>query len=123
MRVLVDTSVWIDHLHAEEAEWTKLLLTDQVLMHPFVHGELACGSLKRRAEVLAYMGYLPSAPVASLDEVLHLISTHHLMGRGLGFVDMHLLAAVRLMPGARLWTRDKRLKSVADLLGGSVDIP
>lgn len=114
--ILVDTSVWIDHLRQGDAELTAALQAGQVDMHPFVVGELACGRLRARAEVLGLLQALPQLPMATDKEVLFFMDTHALMGRGIGYVDMHLLAAVQL--GAkRLWTRDKRLHAIAAELG------
>jgi len=115
--ILVDTSIWIDHLRRGDNELAGLLGAMQVILHPFVVGEMACGNLENRAEVLQLMGDLPSATVASDPEVLYCIDRHRLMGRGIGYVDAHLLAAVMLTPRARLWTRDRRLASVANELG------
>ena len=115
--ILVDTSVWIDHLRTGEPHLVALLERSQVLMHPFVLGELACGNLRRRAEVLRHLGALPRSPVATDDEVLRFIEVHRLMGKGIGWIDVHLLAAVALSPGTRLWTRDRRLDTVARTLG------
>ncbi len=111
--ILVDTSVWIDHLRDGDEGLVALLNSTQVLMHPFVLGELACGNLHQRAEVLTLLRDLPQASVAHHDEVLFFIERHELMGRGIGYVDAHLLAAVALDGGARLWTRDKRLRALA----------
>ena len=114
--MLVDTSVWIDHLHHGEAELTAARGAGQVYVHPFVVGELACGNLRSRAEVLGLLQALPQIPVATDKEVLFFMDTHALMGRGIGYVDVHLLAAARL--GAHvLWTRDKRLHAIATDLG------
>lgn len=118
--ILVDTSVWIDHLRAGEPALADLLEANRVLMHPFVLGELACGTLKNRTEILYYLRHLPEAPVAMHAEVLHFMEQHQLMGRGLGYVDIHLLAAVALVGTARLWTRDKRLAAAAASLGLAV---
>lgn len=115
--ILVDTSVWIDHLRTGEPHLVALLERSQVLMHPFVLGELACGNLRRRADVLRHLGALPRSPVATDDEVLRFIEVHRLMGKGIGWIDVHLLAAVALSPGTRLWTRDRRLDTVARTLG------
>jgi predicted nucleic acid-binding protein len=118
--ILVDTSVWIDHLRSGLPELASLLERGQVLYHPFVRGELACGNLRDRGEVLELLGRLPAAPVASDDEALAFIERRGLMGRGIGYVDVHLLAAVALSGTARLWTRDRRLENVAGELGLSV---
>ena len=117
---LVDTSVWIDHLRAGDGVLASMLEAMQVLVHPFVVGEMACGNLVHRAEVLKLMGDLPQAIVATNAEVLYFIDQHRLMARGIGYVDAHLLAAVPLNSAARLWTRDKRLASIADELGLAV---
>lgn len=114
--ILADTSVWIDHLRAGDAELAALLNGSQVLMHPFVLGELACGNLRNRTEVLALLKDLPKAAVATDEEVLFFIERHALMGRDIGYVDAHLLAAVTLGSVTRIWTRDKRLRTVADAL-------
>jgi len=113
---LVDTSVWIDHLRQGDDELVAALLVGQVLIHPWVVGELACGNLHDRKQVLDLLQSLPLSPVAVQNEVLFFIDQHALMGRGIGYVDIHLLASARLAK-ARLWTRDKRLTTVAKELG------
>ncbi len=120
--ILVDTSVWIDHLRGVDGNLTELLNRGQVLMHPFVLGELACGNLANRVEVLRLLKALPRSAVASEDEALVFIEKRALMGKGLGYIDVHLLAAVALEGSARLWTRDKRLRAVADGLSLAVVI-
>jgi len=114
--ILIDTSVWIDHLRSSDANLVKLLKGGQVLAHPFVIGELALGNLRQRQLILNTVLDLPRSVVASDDEVLHFISEHRLFESGIGYVDAHLLTAVRLTAGAALWTRDKRLHGVADRL-------
>ena len=111
--ILVDTSVWIDHLRGGVAALVSLLNNDQVLIHPFVTGELACGNLKKRSELLNLFQNLPQSSVASQQEVMFFIEHHHLMGRGIGFIDAHLLAATALQGTAQLWTLDKRLDRIA----------
>ncbi len=111
--ILVDTSVWVDHLRVGDTGLAALLEAGTVLMHPFVLGELACGNLRNRREVLDLLARLPAAPIATDAEALELIERRALMGRGLGYVDVHLLAAVLLEGTARLWTRDKGLASAA----------
>jgi len=111
--VLVDTSVWVTHLRTGQPELVALLHEAQVLCHPFVIGELACGNLKNRAEILSLLQDLPSTPVVSQEECLHFIDVHRLMGKGIGFVDAHLLASCRLVR-VSLWTEDRKLKAVAD---------
>ena len=114
--ILVDTSVWVDHLQRGNAALAERLTRAQVLGHPFVLGELALGSLRQRATILQALQHLPAAAVATDDEVLGFITTHALHGIGIGYVDAHLLAAVRLTPGAQLWTLDKRLQAAASQL-------
>jgi predicted nucleic acid-binding protein len=111
--ILVDTSVWIDHLRKGDKRLVALLDTGAVLMHPFVTGEIACGNLARRATVLQLLQQLPAAVVADASEVLEFMEARSLHGQGLGWVDVHLLASVFLTPGTRLWTRDKRLQEAA----------
>ncbi len=111
--ILVDTSVWIDHLRKGDAALRKLLDNGQVLSHPFVIGELAMGSLKQRDVVLSALQDLPKATIAHDDEVLLFTSSRALFGLGIGYIDAHLLAAVQMTPGAFLWTRDKRLSEIA----------
>ena len=113
MMVLVDTSVWIDHLHHVDATLRAALEEGNVLTHPFVIGELACGNIRGRVEILRLLGALPQAPVASNAEVLEFIERRQLMGRGIGFVDAHLLASMTLARSARLLTTDRRLAAVA----------
>ncbi len=114
--ILVDTSVWIDHLRLGDVDLSAVLQEGRVRMHPFVVGELACGNLRARDEVLGLLQSLPLIPVATDKEALFFIEEHALMGRGIGYVDAHLLASARL-GGALLWTRDKRLKAIATELG------
>jgi hypothetical protein len=115
--ILVDTSVWVDHLRRDNAQLAGLLNAGRVLMHPFVIGELALGHMRRREAVLALLSGLPRAAVATDAEVLRFIDHQALFGRGIGYLDAHLLAAVRLMAGVELWTKDKRLHHVAEGLG------
>ena len=121
--ILVDASVWIDHLRAGDERLTALLDAREVLGHSFVTGELALGNLRRRDAVLSDLRDLPQATVASDDEVLQLIDRQALFGRGIGYVDAHLLAAVRLTADTKLWTRDRRLQTVATELGLAAMLP
>jgi predicted nucleic acid-binding protein len=114
--LLVDTSVWSDHLRHHDAALARLLEAGEVLVHPFVIGEIACGLFPRRAQMLALLNHLPGAPLLAQPEVLGFIERHALAGRGIGFVDIHLLASA-LVAGARVWTRDKRLADVATGIG------
>lgn len=120
--ILVDTSVWVDHLRHGEPELSGLLNTGRALAHRFVTGELALGNLKHRDVVLGALQGLPQASVATDEEVLGFIDRHSLFGLGIGYVDAHLLAAVRLSPGTSLWTRDKRLLAASARLGLSADL-
>ncbi len=120
--ILVDTSVWIRHLRSEDRKLTTLLNRDQVLIHPMVVGELACGNLRNRKEILSLLGGLPRILVADDDEVLFFIERHELMGSGIGYVDAHLLASTALAQSARLWTHDLRLAQVASELNLSFSI-
>ena len=110
---LVDTSVWVDHLRRGDAELAALLERGQVLVHPFVIGEIALGVMRQRRTVLDALQELPCAVPATPAEVLSFVESRSLFGAGIGYVDAHLLAAVRLTAGARLWTRDRRLHAVA----------
>jgi predicted nucleic acid-binding protein len=117
--ILVDTSVWIDHLGRGNARLTELLDGAAVAGHPWVTAELALGHLRRRAEVVALLNNLPQAAVATPAEVLTLIDSAELPGAGIGYVDAQLLAATRLTPGTTLWTADRRLDAAAARLGVS----
>jgi len=119
--ILVDTSVWVDHLREGDAALVAHLSGSQVFMHPFVLGELACGNLRNRGEVLTLLKDLPQTQVARDEEVLYFIERNELMGLGIGYVDAHLLAAVVLGDSMRLWTRDKRLHAVAEVLNVAWD--
>jgi predicted nucleic acid-binding protein len=113
--ILVDTSVWVDHLRRGNARLEALLGDGLVLVHPFVVGELALGRLKRRAEVLDLLGEMPRAEAASHDEILAFVDRHDLAGIGVGWVDVHLLVSAALT-GASLWTLDRRLAAAAGRL-------
>ena len=121
--ILVDTAVWIDHLRGAEPRLAALLDDNQVLIHPIVAGELACGNLRDRHDVLRLLGGLPQAPVAADDEVLRFIERHHMMGCGIGYIDAHLLAATALATPSLLWTSDERLRGMAARLGLAYDLP
>lgn len=113
---LVDTSVWIDHLRRGNAGLQSLLEQGEVLVHPFIVGELACGALRNREEILAYLQALPDADAAEHEEVMLVVSREHLYGRGIGWIDAHLLVSARLS-GAALWTLDRRLSRIASASG------
>ena len=114
--VLVDTSVWIDHLRNGNHRLESLLDEGEVLCHPFIIGELACGHIVNRTPILAFLRSLPQAAAAGQDEALALIDAHRLIARGLGFIDVHLLASARLS-GSSIWTSDMPLKNAATRLG------
>jgi predicted nucleic acid-binding protein len=116
MMVLVDSSVWADHLRAHDATLAQLLIQNKVLIHPFVRGELALGNLRQRAQILDLLDNLPQATVAYTEEVHIFIEKHALFGLGIGLIDVHLLASTKLAQNAVLWTRDKRLITAATRL-------
>ena len=114
--MLVDTSIWVEHLRHGRLGLVSLLNRSEVQCHPFIIGELACGSIGRRSEVLQLLGRLPSVPVVENEEVMTFVERHRLMGRGVGWVDVHLLASAALA-GVPLWTADRRLAAIARSLG------
>jgi predicted nucleic acid-binding protein len=122
VRVLVDTSVWVDHFHRADAQLQASLQAGCVWTHPVVIGELAAGSLKHRAAILRHLQKLPRADDIDLDEGLHLLDEHSLAGRGLSWSDVQLLAAARI-DGLKLWTRDRALAKAAAELGVSSTQP
>jgi predicted nucleic acid-binding protein len=121
--ILVDTSVWVDQLREGDKVLIGLLEAGMVLGHPFVIGELALGGLRQREVVLNTLADLPHAAIATDPEVLHFIDRHALSGSGIGYVDVHLLAAVRLTAGAMLWINDRRLRAVAVALNLAMALP
>jgi predicted nucleic acid-binding protein len=114
--ILVDTSVWVDHLRGSDAGLVELLGDAQVVCHPFVVGEVACGNLRNRLEILRCLQALPQTTTAEHGEFLSFLESRRLMGRGLSLVDVHLLASCSL-EGVGLWTRDKELTRAAEELG------
>ena len=114
--ILVDTSIWVDHLHADNPVLGALLDADEILAHPSVIGELLLGSAGRHAAIFLSFRLLPQAEVARDDEVQSFIIDNRLSGSGIGYVDAHLLVAARLTPETKLWTRDQRLLRVAERL-------
>lgn len=115
--ILVDTSVWVNHLRKTLAELSDLLENNRVVMHPLVLGELACGNLKNRTQLLELWHGMNFMPTVNHEEALFFIEHNQLMGRGIGYIDVQLLASVILDGSAKLWTLDKRLAAVADQLG------
>ncbi|CAN5588913.1 type II toxin-antitoxin system VapC family toxin [soil metagenome] len=118
--ILVDTSVWIDHLHSVEARVVSLLGDDEIGCHPLVLEELSLGSIKQRDVVLSLLSNLHQFSAVTHLEVLHLVERRRLWSRGLSAVDINLLGSVALVQGACLWTRDRRLKTVCAEVGVSV---
>jgi predicted nucleic acid-binding protein len=120
--VLVDTNVWINHFRKTDAELVANLNTGSVVCHPFIIGELACGNLQNRKEILELFQSLPPSPTVESDELLTFIESNSLMGKGLGYVDMHLLASA-VLAGIELWTNDRRLRLVSQDIGISYSWP
>ena len=114
--ILVDTSVWVSHLRLNDLHLRELLLDGDVMCHPFIIGELACGNLKNRIEIISSLQAIPMTKVAEHDEVLQFIEIHDLMGKGIGLIDVHLLAAAFLSK-TPLWTLDKNLRNASTELG------
>ncbi len=119
--MLVDTSVWVDHLRRGNARFARHLEAGEVWCHPFVIGELACGRIRNRREILTLLGVLPQAPLALHEEVLEFIEANHIAGSGVGWIDAHLLASSRL-GRLSIWTMDRKLASVARDLGASAEL-
>lgn len=111
--VLVDTSIWISHFRKGNSQLQDLLMEGKVACHPFIFGELACGNLRNRQEILTLLEALPETVQTEQEEVLYFIELHQLMGKGLGYIDTHLLASTQLS-GVYLWTLDNNLKDAAD---------
>jgi predicted nucleic acid-binding protein len=114
--VLVDTSVWVVHLRNGNIGLETLLNEGHVVCHPFIVGELACGNLKNRAEILSLLQALPVATHVEYEEVMKFIEDHALMGKGLGYIDIHLIASA-VLTEIPLWTVDKKLSEVSSKLG------
>lgn len=119
--ILVDTSVWIDHLNLRDAHLAQILEQSEVCVHPMVVGEIALGNVSDRGIVLGLLSDLPVVDSASNSEVTVLIESRRLFGRGLSFIDSHLLASIAISPGTSLWTRDRRLRAAAVELGGAYE--
>jgi len=120
--ILADTSVWIDHFRSGNKELRKFLDHRQIVIHPFVVAELALGSLHNRIRILSLLDLLPQVKMAQTNEVRHLIETRRLFALGIGLVDAHLIASALINPPVLLWTRDKRLRKVAEGLGIHADV-
>lgn len=115
--ILIDTSVWVDHLRYGDPAMAAALKNGRVLMHAFVLGELACGNIVDRVEKLGLLGDLPVVPTATDHQVLDMIERYALMRRGVGYIDVHLLTSTALAGNVRMWTRDKKLAVAASELG------
>ncbi|MCB0328075.1 MAG: type II toxin-antitoxin system VapC family toxin [Bdellovibrionales bacterium] len=114
--ILADTSIWVDHFRKANTAFVELLENGEVATHPFVVGELACGNLKNRQTIIDLLSDLPKVDMAIHEEVLQLIESHMLMGKGIGWIDAHLLAAA-LISGTPLWTADRKLRTLSASLG------
>jgi predicted nucleic acid-binding protein len=121
--ILADTSIWVDHLRSSNKELRNQLNHGQIVLHPFIIAELALGSLRNRTTTLALLDLLPQVRVAQLEEVRLMIESRRLYGRGIGLTDAHLLASIFLNPPTLLWTRGKRLRSLAETLGIHASLP
>ena len=115
--ILADTSIWVDHLRTIDRHLTSLLEEELILVHPMVIGELACGNIPSRPYIMRLLSRLPGISVATHDEVLLFVERHRFMGRGIGYIDAHLLASVAIAHNASLWTKDRRLMGLATELG------
>ena len=113
--ILVDTSVWVNHFRSSNHRLCDLLSDGEVITHPFILGELACGNLRNRDEILSLLQSLPMAPTITIDEFLYFVEQNQLMSKGIGFVDVHLLASAKLA-AIPLWTLERKLNSAAKTL-------
>jgi predicted nucleic acid-binding protein len=121
--ILADPSIWIDHFRSHNEEMRQLLDDGQIVIHPFLVAELALGSLRERTKALSFLDSLPRVRVAQLEEVRQMIEARSLYSLGIGLIDAHLIASTFITPSTRLWTRDKRLRSVAESLGIHANLP
>lgn len=121
--ILADTSVWIDHFRSGNDDLCWQLAKRQILMHPFIAAELALGSLRDRARTLAWLDLLPHARIAQLSEVRAMIEARSLHSQGIGLIDAHLIAAIFLNPPTLLWTKNRRLRGIAEALDIHADLP
>lgn len=121
--ILADTSIWVDHFRSGNPEMQRQLANRRIAMHPLVVAELALGSLRDRTRTLAYLDLLPRAQVAQLSEVRQMIEARSLYSQGIGLTDAHLIASIFLHPPTLLWTKDKRLRGVAETLGIHATLP
>jgi hypothetical protein len=121
--ILADTTIWIDHLRSEIREMSEHLLKTSIVIHPFVIGELALGSLRDRARTLAWLDMLPIVRVARMSELRQMIEARSLYCRGIGLTEAHLIASCLIQPPTLLWTRDKKLRATVEALGINANLP
>jgi predicted nucleic acid-binding protein len=121
--ILADTTIWIDHFRSENKEMRRQLENATIAIHPFIIAELALGSLKERARTLAWLDMLPQVRMAQISEVRQMIEMRSLYRQGIGLVDAHLIASVFISPQTLLWTKDKRLRGIADSCGIAANLP
>ena len=121
--ILADTTIWIDHLNHGDLEFERRLNNEEILMHPFIAGELALGPLPDRKKTIFYLDNLPRVAVAQQSEVRHMIEAYALHNRGIGLIDAHLIAAALLNPGTQLWTRDGKLRKITTRLNLDANLP
>jgi predicted nucleic acid-binding protein len=121
--ILADTTVWIDHFRSDNQEMRGQLDKLNIVIHPFIIAELALGSLRERSKTLAWLDRLPQAGMAHISEVRQMIEMRSLCNRGIGLVDAHLIASIFIHPSTLLWTKDKRLRGIAEELGIAADLP
>lgn len=121
--ILADTSVWVEHFRTDNDELRKQLANRHIAIHPFIVAELALGSLRDRPKTLAFLDFLPKVHEAQLSEVRQMVESRSLYSRGIGLIDAHLIASIFLTPSALLWTKDKRLRDVAEGLQIHAHLP
>ncbi len=115
--ILADTSIWVDHFRKTDTELYRQLQRSNISIHPFIVAELALGNLPNRRKTIAYLDLLPTVKVANMSEVRRMIEARSLFQKGIGFVDAHLIASTFITPHTVLWSRDKRLRHIAETLG------
>ena len=121
--ILADTTVWIDHFRSDNQEMRRQLDKLNIVTHPFIIAELALGSLRERSKTLAWLDRLPQVGMAHISEVRQMIEMRSLSNRGIGMVDAHLIASIFIHPPTQLWTKDKRLRGIAEELGIAANLP
>jgi predicted nucleic acid-binding protein len=120
--ILADTSVWVDHFRKRDNELYRQLQRGNIAIHPFIVAELVLGNLPRRRKTIADLDLLPMVKIARMSEVRSMVETRSLFQRGIGFVDVHLIASAFITPHTVLWSRDKRLREIASTLGVAADL-